>query len=364
MTESLFPFGFPAATASYLTLYVITLCIHIVFMSYVLAGSVFVAAEALRRCAVRSRAASVLIDWLPFSIGVAITAGVAPLLFVQILYPSAFYSANLLLFHRWLAIIPVLIVGFYLAYAMKSAWIARRSAGLRIAAAVAALACFAFTGYSWTENHVLSTRESAWPSFYASGAHFFGDAAIPLRFLTWLAGAFAVLAPVLGWQLYGGAIATARSAVPGVAADRQSARTVAGLGLGGLLFAAAAAAVYGATLPASARAVCVGPMAGPYAALALVGGALAAIAWLATWRLGALRSRWLVLASVGLGAVLVGVAVIRESLRLSSVDLAKLVRAHESAAEVGGVTAFGVSFVAVAALIAWCVRAARRAAQT
>jgi len=34
-----FPFGFPGATAFYLTLYVVTLLIHVAFMNYVLAGA-------------------------------------------------------------------------------------------------------------------------------------------------------------------------------------------------------------------------------------------------------------------------------------------------------------------------------------
>ena len=44
--------------------------------------------------------AAPLRDWLPFVLSAAITAGIAPLLFVQILYQRAFYTANLLLFNR------------------------------------------------------------------------------------------------------------------------------------------------------------------------------------------------------------------------------------------------------------------------
>ena len=53
----------------------------------------------------------------------AITAGVAPLLFLQILYQREFYTANLLLFNRWMAILPVLIVGFYSLYLIKGDWL-------------------------------------------------------------------------------------------------------------------------------------------------------------------------------------------------------------------------------------------------
>src|SRR5262245_22520401 len=118
--DTVFPFGFPRATAFYLTLYVATLVIHVVFMNYVLAGSAYLAWFTLahRRDDLaqdaRDPLAFPLRDWMPFLLSAAITAGIAPLLFLQILYQRPFYTANLLLFNRWMAILPVLIVAFYL----------------------------------------------------------------------------------------------------------------------------------------------------------------------------------------------------------------------------------------------------------
>jgi len=39
-------------------------------------------------------------DWLPAILGLAITTGIAPLLFLQVLYKRHFYTANLLLFNH------------------------------------------------------------------------------------------------------------------------------------------------------------------------------------------------------------------------------------------------------------------------
>ena len=69
-------------------------------------------------------------DRLPFMLGCGITAGVAPLLFVQLLHQRRFYTANLLLGPRWLAVVPALIVGFYALYLAKA-----RSAGGALALA-------------------------------------------------------------------------------------------------------------------------------------------------------------------------------------------------------------------------------------
>src|SRR5688572_27202569 len=112
--NSMFPFGFPVATALYLSCYVLTLCIHLILISYTLAGAGYLALLGVagrRRFLAASELGTVIQDWLPFSVGLAITAGVAPLLFLQILYQPLFYTANLLLFHRWMLIVPTLIFG-------------------------------------------------------------------------------------------------------------------------------------------------------------------------------------------------------------------------------------------------------------
>src|SRR5579871_3416916 len=161
--DVLFPFGFPAATAFYLAVYLVTLVIHVVFMNYVFAGTAYLAILSVFAPdppdgAKSNRMALCLKDWMPFMLSAAITAGVAPLLFVQILYRYNFYTANLLLFHRWMAILPVLIVGFYLLYVLKSKAGSAMSLTARALVGCGALACFAFTGWSWTENHLLSLR--------------------------------------------------------------------------------------------------------------------------------------------------------------------------------------------------------------
>ena len=68
----------------WLALYLLTFALHAVFVSYVAAGTVYALMAALRGSAdpiaARTR------DWLPFMLGAGITAGVGPLLFLQLLY--------------------------------------------------------------------------------------------------------------------------------------------------------------------------------------------------------------------------------------------------------------------------------------
>ncbi|MDB5335459.1 MAG: hypothetical protein JWN70_1078, partial [Planctomycetaceae bacterium] len=65
-----FPLGFPAPTAFYLTLYVLTFALHQAFMHYVLAGSLYVAWSTTfpgRESVSRNDQpiAATLRDWLP-----------------------------------------------------------------------------------------------------------------------------------------------------------------------------------------------------------------------------------------------------------------------------------------------------------
>src|SRR5262245_23082266 len=92
---------FTGPTALWLALNIATFALHAVFASYVVAG----AAYALVR---RDELAARTRDRLPFMLGCAITAGVAPLLFLQLLHQRRFYTANLVMGPRWGAVVPAL----------------------------------------------------------------------------------------------------------------------------------------------------------------------------------------------------------------------------------------------------------------
>jgi hypothetical protein len=340
----------------YLVLYVVTLAVHVLFMNYVLAGSCYLGLSALVGSRGKPQSGKLqpgtirdtLVDWLPFAVGLAITAGVAPLLFLQILYEKSFYTANLLLFHRWMLIVPALIVGFYLLYLSKSDWARERPWAWR-GAAVGAFLCFAFTAWSWTENHLLSRDHEAWTTVFASGQLVYRSGETLPRLAMWFLGSASTLAMALGWQL--------RTAIArGVEVSEDQRRRVAQLGLGGLVLGGAAAAVYTQTATVDVTAVVAGPMAMPYTVVTGLGAALQIAGWLIAYRRGDLPRGAMVLVTAGLGLALVGSGVVRESVRIAHVDLASLYPQHALAAESGGFGLF-VGFLFVnAAVAAFAIR--------
>ena len=302
---------FTGPNALWLALYIATFALHAVFASYVVAG----AAYALVR---RDELAARTRDRLPFMLGCAITAGVAPLLFLQLLYQRRFYTANLVLGPRWGAVVPALIVGFYALY------LAKAKPRLARAALGVALACFVFVAWSWTELHLLMQDDHAWHTLYAAGQRFYGNAAIAPRLALWLGAMTTLFATVsLGWA----------------SADER--RLLAQLGLAGRAVSALAAP-FAVTADTA------------HGWLYLLAAALVVEAggWVVTWRSPDPRGP-LVVTGAG-AAALVAASVVREADRLALLE-----QPRESAANAGGLAVFTVTAVAGALAIAWVVRTVR-----
>jgi len=299
-----------------LALYIGTLALHAVFVAYVLAGSAF---ALVRR---QDPIAATVRDRLPFMLGCGITAGVAPLLFVQLLHQRRFYTANLLLGPRWFAVVPALIVGFYALYLAKASdkW-------RRIALGVA-LACFAFVAWSWSELHELMQADPEWAAFYAAGHRLFTAATIAPRFVTAIGAMATLFATVAAW-------ATDDAGRKRLAAIALAGRTVSILGAvwlwrAGFSVDGPAVAWFGILAAATALDV-------------------------AAWALVLRRPTDLVLAlATGGGtAALLAAAVVREAPRVA------LIEVHAQAEVSGGAVVFAVALVVGAAAIAWIVRQIR-----
>lgn len=386
--DTLFPFGFPWQTSLYLLLYLVTLAMHMVFMNYVIAGAFMLSLDSFRPFRKgegerRGIVGELLKDWMPFALGGAITAGVAPILFIQILYRDRFYTANLLLFHRWMAILPVLIVGFYLLYVLKSQWLARRKNAVRTLVVLAALFCFLFVGYSWTENHLLANQgQSTWTQFYESRTIFYYDQTLISRLLVWFFAAFPTMWMVLGWQLRRLQISVWQRSVhdagqppsdfePETASTIDwdsitqsletadlliAVRRVARNAMLTLLVTLVAAISYMASLSPDVQTVLFSPLTSPYLVVAVLGFALQFIGWRRAFATSWLGDGHLVWVTGGLVLTMFSMLVQREAIRLAQVDISDLYARHAESAQVGGLGVFLLFLLINAAIIGWCIR--------
>jgi len=349
----MFALNLPAENLLYLVLYLGTLLLHVITMHYVLGGALFVAGTELVRavrepCDATRSILAVLRDWLPLALGVTITLGVAPILFVQLLYKQEFYTANLLLLHRWMAILPVLIVAFYLLYLQKSQWLPDRG-WLRAGVATGIVLAFLFVAWSWTENHLLSIAgQQAWADHYAAGRSFHSTGELVPRLLLWIVGAFPTLAVIVGWQL--------RGQITKVLVNRLTL-----LGCGGGIATLVLALVYAAKLPAEVREHLVYSPVAYVCTAALI---TSAIAWGLMGRSGQLTPHRLKLATAATLVTLGCGTVLRESRRQLALEatgqLQAAMNASAESGHTGGLVVFLVFLVANAIAIAWVVRLVRR----
>lgn len=318
----MWPFTGEAPTL-WLALYLGTFALHAVFVSYVLAGTGYALVQSLRKA--DDPIAAAVRDRLPFMLGCGITAGVAPLLFLQLLYQRRFYTANLLMGPRWGAVVPALIVGFYALYLAK----AKTSQLLRRLALAVGTVCFVFVAWSWTELDQLMQAEPAWRAMYAAGQRIYGAAAIYPRLLLWLGAMLTLFAIVASWWATGG--------------ER---RRLAILGLVGRAISVIAALVLarsGGALDGSAH----GWLYLLIAALAIEAGG-----WL--WTMRTPDGAGLTLVTGAGAAALVCATIVREAPRLA---LLEPPRAEAAAA--AGFPVFALTLVTGIATITWIWRAIR-----
>jgi hypothetical protein len=367
--NTLFPFGFPWPTAMYLTLYVVSAAIYMVFMNYVLAGAIvlsvgYLAPGARRRVnagldgPARSGLGLILKvvrDWLPAILGLAITAGIAPLLLLQVLYKRHFYTANLLLFNRFMLLLPALVVAYSMLFLIKSQALAARSAVVRGLVTFAAFACLFYTAWLWTENHVLSLHEEAWHDHYMSKQSIYRNAEIWPRLGYWITASFATLAVLLAWQLHWG-----RRLHDPVNLDLAT-RRLRALALLGLATSATEAWLWLLSLDSAARGLVLSSLALPYGVLALTGVGIQVAGWLPVATRAGLTTRRLTVISTGGIMTIVGGLVVREARRLAAIDITVLFDAHRQAAQLSGMGVF-VAFITInATVIIACVLIVKRA---
>ncbi len=168
-------FGIPAPAWVFQGLLMLTMFLHVVFMNFTLGGSIVaVVLDGLTLAGRGRHDHTVRLIWqvLPVALSLTITTGVAPLLFVQVLFGHYFYVANVFMGFVWFAVIPVLILGFYAAYALSyrlgnaiSARVGRwdHLPGRRLAVSLFCAACFGLIAWVLTNNHMLTVQPEAWP---------------------------------------------------------------------------------------------------------------------------------------------------------------------------------------------------------
>ncbi len=172
----------------------VTFLVHVIFMNLILGGNLLAAVFAFRGQEKRLATARRLVVIMPYATAFAIVFGVAPLLFVQVLYGPLFYTSAILLGTPFILIIPVLIAAYTLMYAMAKWW---ESFGrFRPWLSLVNLVLLGYIGFVWVNLFTLMVDPDRFKDKYL--AHPGGwqlnlaDLTVLPRFLHMLFGAIAV----------------------------------------------------------------------------------------------------------------------------------------------------------------------------
>jgi len=123
-----------------------------------------------------------------------ITLGVAPLLFVQVLYGQAFYTASILMAWPWLAVVALVLLAYYGLYLVqfRPDWLGKWVTPIAWVSALFIL----LVGLLYTHNATLNLAPNKWASLYAmsaAGLHLnWSEPTLFPRYLHFIVAAFAV----------------------------------------------------------------------------------------------------------------------------------------------------------------------------
>ncbi len=147
-------------------LLVLTFALHLLLMNIVVGGSVVALVEELRN---RKQTAGTpvgreLSTKMTMTLALAVNMGVAPLLFLQVLYGQFLYTSSTLMAWFWLGLLGVLIVAYYGLYLYNFRYnhLGRRRP-LLLGACAALLLCVAFL---FSNNMTLMLKPESWLRYF------------------------------------------------------------------------------------------------------------------------------------------------------------------------------------------------------
>ena len=172
------PLPFPLPLWLMQTLLILGFFLHALPMNVMLGGGfisafLFMASKG-DKSSYAFRAARALATSLPLFISFAVTQGIVPLLFLQLVYGPAFYSSSILMAVPWLSVLAVIMISYYLSYIVIYRALKSKSSGSQAARSAIILLLmsigFAIVAYIFTNNMTLMLHPEKWLQMYQSSS--------------------------------------------------------------------------------------------------------------------------------------------------------------------------------------------------
>lgn len=188
LIPALDPAPLPGPPWLFQVLWVLTFFIHLLFVNTVLGGSLLAAAAPFASRG-RREIRTLFVEVNSWAIAFAVTFGIAPLLFVQVVLGRFFYSATILVAWAWLGVLGLLTVGYYLNYVAKFRLRAGKDAGLPV---VLEAACFVAIAAIQVTVNLLHMQPGRWQKVAGQAWAALADPSFAPRFLHFVLAAVAM----------------------------------------------------------------------------------------------------------------------------------------------------------------------------
>lgn len=194
--------GLPGPPWLFHILLVFTFVLHLLFMNLTLGGTLLAWVSHLRATGEpgdpHGRLAARMVTVNSFAISLTITTGVAPLLFLQLLYQPFFYTGTILLGWIWFGLLVFLTAGYYAVYAYKLRGAPARGTGGGFWLGFAAVA-FTLIAMIQVAAHLVQTRVGSWQEFAANPWIVLGDPVYWPRLFHFVFAGIGFAALVMAW---------------------------------------------------------------------------------------------------------------------------------------------------------------------
>lgn len=130
---------------------------------------------------------------LPFMVAFTINLGVAPLLFVNVLYGHLLYTSTVLMGLFWLAVVPLLIIAYYLAYIYDFSF--EKLGNMAMYAVLIVLLLLMSVGFIFSNNMTMMISPASWLRWFTTPGGTLLNLADPVllpRYLHMMTGSLAV----------------------------------------------------------------------------------------------------------------------------------------------------------------------------
>ncbi len=162
------PIPLPAPYWLFKLLLIVTFTLHLLAMNFTVGGMVL--ALMARWGAARDHANRMFTDIatkLPVLLPATVTLGVAPLLFLQVIYGQFFYTSSVLIAWPWFLVLVLLTIAYYGLYYVSAR--THREAGAGRSVLLGSFLLVAFIGFVYSTNLTLSQTPAAWSGKYFAG---------------------------------------------------------------------------------------------------------------------------------------------------------------------------------------------------